>query len=272
MKFMKLLLVPLCILTLVSQAFCADIELAKKSTLEEILQRGTLRIGLDPGYQPFEMTDKKGNIIGFDIDIAKALAKAMGVKLEIVNTDFDGIIPALLTNKFDIILSGMTVTQTRNLQINFVDPYIIVGQAIILSKKLEGTVKSYKDLNDPKYTVASRIGTTGEMATKRMISKANYKSFDKEADGAMDVINGQSDAFIYDLPFNVIFMAQQGSDKIVLLDKPFTYEPLGMGIKKGDPDFLNFLNNFLRQIKADGTHERIYNKWIISTGWFKNMK
>ena len=267
----KLMIAALCLLAFAAQGFADDIELAKKSTLNKILERKELRIGLDPGYQPFEMTNKKGQVVGFDVDIAKELAKAMGVKLTIVNTDYDGIIPALLTKKFDIILSGMTITQSRNLQINFADPYIVVGQAIILNKSLKDKVTSYKDLNDPKYTVASRIGTTGEMATKRMIPKAKYKSFDKEADGAMDVVNGQADAFVYDLPFGVVFMAQHGKGKAILLDKPFTYEPLGMGIRKGDPDFLNFLNNFLRQIKADGRYDRIYNKWIKSTGWFKNI-
>ncbi len=272
MQLKKLFLGSLLILTFAFQALAADIELAKKSTLEAIQQRGILKIGLDSGYQPFEMVDKKGKVIGFDVDIARELAKAIGVKLEIINTDYDGIIPALLTEKFDLILSGMTVTQKRNLQINFADPYIVVGQAIILNKKLEGKITSYEQLNDPKYTVASRIGTTGEMAVKRILPKATYKSFDKEADGAMDVVNGQSDAFVYDLPFNVVFMAQHGKGKAVLLDKPFTYEPLGIGIRKGDPDFLNFLNNFMRQIKADGRYDRIYNKWIKSTEWFNNIQ
>ncbi len=272
MQIKKLFLAITMVVIFAAQAIAADIELAKKSTVETILQRGVLKIGLDSGYQPFEMVDKKGALIGFDIDLAKELARAMGVKLEIINTDFDGIIPALLTKKFDLILSGMTITQKRNLQINFAEPYIVVGQAIILSKKLAGKITSYEQLNDPKYTVASRIGTTGEMAVKRMIPKATYKSFDKEADGAMDVVNGQSDAFVYDLPFNVVFMAQHGEGKAVLLDKPFTYEPLGIGIRKGDPDFLNFLNNFQRQIKSDGRYDRIYNKWIKSTDWFKNIQ
>jgi polar amino acid transport system substrate-binding protein len=270
--FKKLMLAAFFIAVLASQAFCADFDLAQKSTLETILKRGELLVGLDAGYQPFEMVDKKGEIIGFDVDLAKELAKAMGVKMTIVNTDYDGIIPALLADKFDIILSGMTLTQERNLQINFAEPYIVVGQAIILNKKLEGEIKSYKDLNDPKYTVASRIGTTGEMAVKRMIPKAKYKSFDKEADGALDAVNGQSDAFVYDLPFCVVFMAQQNSPNVVLLDKPFTYEPLAIGLKKGDPDFLNFLNNFMAQIKADGRYDRIYDKWIKSTSWFQNVQ
>lgn len=253
-------------------AFAADHELASKSTLNTILKRGELKVGLDAGYMPFEMTNKKGEIVGFDVDVATEMAKAMGVKLTIVNTDFDGMIPALMADKFDIIISGMTVNQARNLQINFSDPYIVVGQAILLNKKHEGKVLSYKDLNDPKYTVCSRIGTTGEQATKRLIPKAKYKSFEKEADGAMQVVNGQVDAFIYDMPFLAVFMAQQGGNNLVFLDEVFTFEPLGLGVKKGDPDFLNWLDNFLRQIKADGRYDKIYSKWIKGTDWLKDVQ
>ncbi|NLW80840.1 MAG: transporter substrate-binding domain-containing protein, partial [Desulfovibrionales bacterium] len=82
-----------------AQSFAADHDLAQKSTLNEILKRKELRVGLDAGYMPFEMTNKKGEIVGFDVDVAKEMAKAMGVKLKIVNTDFDGIIPALMADK-----------------------------------------------------------------------------------------------------------------------------------------------------------------------------
>ena len=113
----KLLLAAFFVAVLASQAFAADFDLATKSTLNSILKAGELRVGLDPGYPPFELTDKTGKVIGFDVDLAKELAKAMGVKLKVVNTDYDGIIPALLADKFDIIMSGMTLTQERNLQI-----------------------------------------------------------------------------------------------------------------------------------------------------------
>ncbi len=259
-------------LWITSAAFGSDIDLAKKSTLEEIQKRKELRVGFEAGYMPFEMADKKGNFIGFDIDMAKEMAKAMGVKFVPVNTAWDGIIPALITKKFDIIMSGMTVTQERNLKINFAQPYIIVGQTILLNKKLEGKVTSYKDLNDPKYTITSKLGTTGEKAIKRLIPKANYKSFEVETEAALEALNGKADATIYDLPFCAVFMAQQGSGKLIFLDEPFTYEPLAWAVRKGDPDFMNWLNNFLRQIQNDGTYERIYNKWIKSTEWVKQVK
>jgi polar amino acid transport system substrate-binding protein len=252
--------------------FAADIDLAKKSTLEEILKNKKLRVGFEAGYMPFEMTDKKGNFVGFDIDIAKIMAKEMGVEFFPVNTAWDGIIPSLITGKFDIIMSGMTITQERNLKINFADPYIVVGQTILLNKKHEGTVKSYKELNDPQFTVTSKLGTTGEQAVKKHIPKCNYKSFETETEAALEVVNGKADAFVYDMPYCVVFMAEQGSGKLVFLDQPFTFEPLAWAVNKGDPDFLNWLNNFLRQIKNDGRYDVIYNKWIKSTDWYQSVK
>jgi polar amino acid transport system substrate-binding protein len=246
--------------------------LVKESTLEEIVQRGELRVGFEAGYLPFEMADKNGNFVGFDIDMAKAMADAMGVKFVPVNTAWDGIIPALVTKKFDIIISGMTVTQQRNLKINFADPYIIVGQTILLNKNHEGVVNSYKDLNDPKYVITSKLGTTGEQAIKRLIPKATYKSFEVEAEAALEVLSGKADATVYDLPFCATFMAQQGAGNLIFLDEPFTFEPLAWAIRKGDPDFLNWLNNFLRQVKNDGRYDKIYERWITSTDWIKDVQ
>lgn len=253
-------------------AIGADIGLAKKSTLESILKQGELRVGFEAGYMPFEMTDKKGRFVGFDIDMAKEMAKAMGVKFVPVNTAWDGIIPALITGKFDILMSGMTVTQERNLKVNFADPYIIVGQTILINAKHKNVVKSYKDLNNSKYIVTSKLGTTGEQAVKRLIPKCNYKSFETEPEAALEVVHGKADAFVYDLPYCVVFNAQQGAGKLIFLDQPFTYEPLAWAVKKGDPDFLNFLNNFLSQVRNDGRYERIHSKWIKSTDWYKNVK
>jgi len=253
-------------------AMGADIELAKKSHVEKILQRGELRVGFESGYVPFEMTDKKGNFIGFDMDFGRRLAKSMGVKFVPVNTAWDGIIPALMTDKFDIIMGGMTITQERNLKILFADPYIVVGQSILLNKKHEGKVLSYKDLNDPKFILTSRMGTTGEQAIKRLIPKATYKGFESEAEAGLEVINGKADALVYDLPFCGFLYGSQGRGKTVFLNEPFTYEPLAWAINKGDPDFLNYLNNFLRQSKGDGFYEKVYDKWIIGSDWKKELQ
>lgn len=245
---------------------------AVADTLDDILKRGTLRVGMEPGYMPFELTNKKGEIIGFDVDMAKRMAKAMGVELELVSTAWDGIIPALLTKKFDIIMSGMTLTQERNLKISFADPYIVIGQSILIKKELANEVKSYKDLNNKKYKVASKLGTTGEQATKRMIPNCDYISFETEQEGVMDLVNGKIDAFVYDLPYNAIAFSEKGEGKLVLIDTPFTYEPIAWGVNRGNPDFINWLNNFLVQAKNDGTYDKIYEKWFKSDKWLNQLK
>ena len=271
MKKALILLLAMVFVFVSAPVFADDIELAKKSTIESILQSKQLRVGFESGYLPFEMTAKDGSFMGFDIDLGKALAKSMGVKWVPVNTAWDGIIPALVTDKFDIIIGGMTITQSRNLQINFSNPYIVVGQAVLLNKKHEGTVKTYKDLDNPKYTIVSRLGTTGEQAAQKMISRANYKSYESEAEAAIEVMSGNADALIYDLPFIEKVQAQQGVGKTIALSTPFTYEPLAMAIRKGDPDFMNYLNNFLFQYKGDGLWQRSYDKWFKSTDWFDKV-
>jgi len=250
-----------------TSAFSADINLAKKSTIEKILKRGELRVGFESGYVPFEMTNKKGEFIGFDMDYGRQLAKSMGVKFVPVNTAWDGIIPALMTDKFDIIMGGMTITQERNLKVNFAQPYIVVGQTILINIKLKDKVLSYKDLNNPKFIVTSRMGTTGEQAIKKYIPKATYKGFESEAEAGLEVINGKADALVYDLPFCGFLYGSQGKGKTIFLNEPFTFEPLAWAINRGDPDFLNYLNNFLRQSRGDGFYDRMYKKWIIGTKW-----
>jgi polar amino acid transport system substrate-binding protein len=271
-RFTLIIVIVLSACLIALPVLAADTSLAEKSTIQTILKAGKLRVGLEPGYMPFEMQNKESKVVGFDVDMAKLMAKAMGVELELVPTAWDGIIGSLLTDKFDIIMSGMTVTQQRNLKVNFADPYIIVGQTILINKKLEGTIKSYKDLNNKKYTVTSKLGTTGEQAVKKYIARANYKSFETEPEAALEVINGKADAFVYDLPYCVVFYAQKGAGKLVFLDKPFTFEPLGWAVKQGDPDFLNWLNNFLAQTKGDGSYDKIYNKWITGTDWIKDVQ
>ncbi len=272
-------------------ALAVDVELSKDSTLEGILQRGELRIGLEVGYMPFEMIDKRSglrqkeirhggfrrkgrqlSLIGFDIDIGIEMAKTLGVKPVFIDTLWPSIIPALKLGRFDIIFGGMSITEGRKKLVDFADPFMTVGQTVLLNAKHKNSVKSYKDLNDGKFVVVSKPGTTGEEAVQRLISKATYETADTEIKGAMRVLEGTADAFVYDFPFNAVFSAMHPSDQLIFLDEPFTKEPIAWAIRKNDPDFLKFLNDFLEEIKKDGRFDKIYNKWFVKTDWFKHAR
>ena len=266
----------------------AEIKYTQGSALEGIMQRGELRIGLEVGYMPFEMIDKRSglrqrevrhgsfrrkgrqlSLMGFDIDVGIEMAKALGVKPVFVNTLWPSIIPSLNLGRFDIIFGGMSVTSERKRLVDFANPFMTVGQTVLLHAKHENTVSSYQDLNDSKYTVVSKPGTTGEQAVQTMIPKANYETADTEIEGAMRVLEGKADAFVYDFPFIAVFMAMHPSDQAVFLSQPFTNEPVAWAIRKGDPDFMKFLNDFLARIKADGRFDKMYQKWFLNPDWHR---
>jgi polar amino acid transport system substrate-binding protein len=264
-----------------------DKELSPDSTLSGVLDRGELRVCFEAGYLPFEMIgtrsglrqqklrpadERKGGQVtsfgGFDIDLAREMARELGVDFVPVNTRWTSIIPSLTLGRCDIIISGMSVTESRRQKVNFSDPYMRIGQTVLLNSTLADQVKSYSDLNDPRYTVASKPGTTGEEAVIRFMPKANYRPFDSERAAATAVAKGDVDAFVYDRPFNATFVAMHGAEGVVFLDEPFTDEAIAFAIRKDDPDFLKWLNAFLSELRADGRYEKIRTKWFESTDWF----
>lgn len=100
-------------------------------------------------------------------------------------------------------------------------------------------------------------------------------TFDIESEAVSEVLSGRATAFVNDQPYNVVFMDSKGKNNLIHLDKPLTYEPLAFAIRKGDPDFMNWLNNFLRQIREDkvvNLQERLYNKWFVDTKWLKKVQ
>ena len=107
---------------------------------------------------------------------------------------------------------------------------------------------------------------------QRLIPQATYETSNTEIDGAMRVLEGSADAFVYDYPFNAVFRAMHPSDQLVFLDEPFTREPIAWAIRKNDPDFLNWLNKFLQEIKQDGRFEKMHEKWFKKTDWFKYVR
>lgn len=244
---------------------------ADSPTLAAIQKRGELRVGLEAGYMPFEMLDKSGQLIGFDVDLARLMARKLGVKLTLVNQSWDGIIPALLTDKFDVLMGGMTITEERARRVAFCDPYLTIGQTVLLRAGLAGRIRSYQDLDTAEFTVLSKLGTTGDIAARKTFRRAKLRTFEHEAEAAIEVRNGRADGFVYDLPFNAV-MAAQNPKSLVHLKEPFTREDLGWAVRQNDPALRAWLNEFLAGLKTDGTYAALYRKWFESDAWLPNVK
>eukprot|EP01034_Spumella_vulgaris_P016623 gene16623-21219_t len=170
-----------------------QLQMAHAGAIDEAVRRGVLKVGTDPNYVPFEMTDKQGRVIGFEADLLEEMGKALGVTLEWVPVAYTELIPGLLAGRFDLIGSGMTVTQERNLKLNFSDSFIIVGQTVLLHPRLAGKVSSIEDLNEAGYRIAAADGTTGEVAARRFLGAAQLQSVATAEEGVRQVVSGGVD-------------------------------------------------------------------------------
>jgi len=245
--------------------------LAQAGALDDAVRRGVLKVGTTPTYVPFEMTDKQGRIVGFEVDLLQAMSRALGVELELVAVPYTELLSGLMARKFDLIGSGMTVTQERNLKLNFSDSFIVVGQTVLLHPRLAGKVASIEDLDEAGYRIATTEGTTAQAAAQRFLGAARLSSFATPEEGVRQVVSGVADAFIHDAPYNLIAMTRPENQALLALEQPFTYEPLAFGLKKGDYDSLNWINHFLNQVAQDGTYDRLYDKWFKDTDWMAEV-
>ena len=249
--------------------WAADVrqELVQQSTLEQVVNKNRLRVGFST-FVPWAMKDKTGGYTGFEIEVAKQLAEDMGVEVQFVPTKWSGIIPALLTGKFDIIIGGMGITPARNLKVNFSTPYEFSGMSLVASQQLAAGKSGIEAFNDPQMTIVARIGTTAAAAAKKYLPKAQLRLFDDEGQALQEVLNKRAAAMVSSQPFPE-FQSLKYADKLFLpLDgDTFTKEPIGFAIRKGDADFLNYLNNWILVRNADDWLQERYNYWFTTRDW-----
>ncbi len=243
----------------------------RKSMIDQVIRRGTIKIGMST-FLPWAMKDKKGELIGFEIDVAKRLAKDMGVKAEFVPTQWSGIIPALLTGKFDIIIGGMGITPRRNLKVNFSIPYDYTGMSIVANKELAKNFHSLNDFNNPDVSIVVRMGSTSAAAVKEYMPKAMLLQFDDESQAVQELLNGRAYAFVSSAPLPA-FQALKYPGKLFLpLKENFTKEPIAFAIRKGDFDSYNYLNNWITVVTAEGWIQKRKHYWFETDLWRDQLK
>ncbi|MDD3310887.1 transporter substrate-binding domain-containing protein [Pseudodesulfovibrio sp.] len=236
------------------------------SQLETILKRGTIKVGFDT-FKPWAMKDKDGNYVGFEIDVARKIAEDMGVQVEFVPTKWSGIIPALLTGKFDVIIGGMTVTPQRNLKVNFSIPYEFSGMSIVADNTIAGGRTRLSDFDNPDTTIAVRLGTTAAEATKNFLPNAKKLFFDDESQTIQELLNGRVHALVASNPLPMT-LAKEYADKLYLpLKDDFTREPISFAVRKGDLDYLNWLDNWVRVYMSKGWLQNRYHYWFFTHDW-----
>lgn len=221
-----------------------------------------LIVGMELAYPPFEMSDEKGQPAGVSVDLARALAKALGRELRIENIAFDGLIPALKTGRIHLILSSLTRTTERAESIDFSEPYAATGLCLLIARS--SPVKSAADLAQPGRKVAVKKGTTGHAWAAAHLPPDAILLLDKEAAAVLEVTQSKVDAFIYDqLSVYQHWKRNEATTRPAL--EPFQKEFWAIGIRKGDARLLGQINAALAEFHRTGGFDQLGDKWLKET-------
>ena len=253
------------LLAIVAMAFIAGCG-GEKKEMSEIKKKGKIVVGTATGYYPFEMADKEGKLVGFDIDVAKALGKHLGVEVEFQNYAFSGLVPALQAKKVDVVIAGMTITDKRKEVVDFSDVYFVSGQAMLINKNVPN-VKKWEELDKKGNVIAVSMGTTADQTASKLFKNAEVKKFDGSALAGLEVLNGKAVAVIHEVPWVAIY-SRMHQDKTYAVMEPFTTENLGIAVPKGNKALVDEINKFLATYKASPEYKKAYEYWFVNMGWW----
>ena len=225
------------------------------TSLEDVKKSGKLTIATSPDFPPFESLEGD-KVVGIEIDLLEMIAEKLGVELEINQMDFDSVLPGIQSGKFNVGVSGITVTEDRKKNADFTVPYFAAAQAIVVLK--DSPIKSKADLEGKKVSV--QTGTTAEEYC--MKNGYDVSAFQANNDALSALTSGKVDAWVIDNETG-IQMSETTNGKTVVLDEPLTTEPYSFAFKKGSTSLVNEINSYVEGWLKDGTIEKIFEKYNV---------
>ena len=237
--------------------------MAAGSLLDEIKQRGVIKIGTVLQFPPQMYRDDKGQPAGYDIELMKMLANDMKVKLDIQDMEFDGLIPALLAGKIDMISCGLVNTPERALSLEFTDGYVPYRQLVVVPANSKA--KTVADLNKKGMKITALLGSTAENIAKRKFPEATIMGL-KQQEAMMEVTSGRADAHVAE-EYLVMPLVANNPGKVRVLNpgEPFSAEWGTYAVRPGDYRWLTYMNNWIRYYRVRGILDAMYDEIIRPT-------
>lgn len=233
--------------------------------MDKILKSKELVVGTSGAQPPLTAITKKGDVVGLDIDIAKAIAEAMGVKIKFITLPFNELLPALEDGDVDMVISGMTTTPERNKKVAFVGPYYVSGKGILAVAKKYSAMQNAEGLNSIHVAVAALKDSTSMQYAKTVIPKADL-TITFSMDKAIDLLfEGKVDVVVADFPFCALAAYRYPGKNLIAGESPLTFEPLGIAFSE-DTLLINWVENFLVTLQGSGELKKMAEKWFTGGG------
>jgi polar amino acid transport system substrate-binding protein len=239
---------------------------ANTPNLDKVNDRGILRVGMST-FVPWAMRNKQGELIGFEIDVAKRLAKDSGWEVEFVPTAWDGIIPALLAKKFDVIIGGMSITKERAKSVLFTTPYSHSGVQVAANKELAEGFSTFDDFNSRRVKIAARRGAFTVQIARETFPKARILQFDDDAQAFQEVLNGNAHAVIASSPKPEHEVIKHSKVLFLPFDERLSKGNEAFAVRLGENDKKAFFDDWIEARTEDGWLAERYEYWFSTLDW-----
>jgi len=251
----------------IAQAETSGSRSADSRSFNQILASHTLRVGVFLA-EPYVMRDAAGKWSGSEIDIANRLSRDMGIGVEFRQYPaWDQLVPALQRGDIDIIISGFSITPQRALQVYFSTPYATSGVGIATNTKLTSGYSSLDSLNRPDVAIGVVGGTVAEQVARDIFAKAGIKTFDSESKAEEALVKGLLHAYVASEPAPRFMALRHPKDIDVPVSKPLVATREAFAVRRGDNEFINFLNAWVAARDADAWLPSTHKYWFESLSW-----
>ncbi|MEH6606112.1 MAG: transporter substrate-binding domain-containing protein [Pseudomonadales bacterium] len=253
-------------------ALClSTLSFAASPVLDRVIENGVLKVAMSADQPPFNTLNRSKAPMGYDVDLANAMAAAMQVKLEIVQLPFGDLMSALQSGKADMIMSGMEITPERTKQANFIGPYTLSGKSMLSTNAVMSTVTSGADFNNAKMRLLALEGSTSATFVTRNLPEASLKTIANYEEGIQLLISGEAEAMVADMPVCKLSILRNPDAGLATLAQPMSIAPVGIAIASGDQQFENLVSNYLRTFEKMGLTGQLHKKWFENSGWIASM-
>ena len=236
-------------------------------TLSRVVDFKVLKVGMSGSQPPMNTVNREGGLMGFDVDLAKALAAAMRVQLDIKTMPFGQLMTALEEDKIDMVISGMAITPERTEMVSFVGPYMMSGKSILTKNSVLSKMSSSEEFNRKDLKLLALSNSTSASFVRTAAPEATLVEIKDYDEGVAMLIAGKADAMVADMPICVLSVLRHPGAGLTTLERPLTIEPIGIAISKDDPQFLNLVGNFLDAYGKTGVMTKLRQKWFEDSSW-----
>ena len=244
---------------------------AVSPVIDRIQQRQELVVGMAGNMPPLNMTTKEGELIGYEVDLAKAMAKGMGVNAKLAVIPFAELLPALQSGKIDMILSNMTITPKRNLKVAFVGPYFTSGKAFLTKIKTLAMANKPQDLEVKNIKLVALKGSTSQAFVEEAMPDATLVTANGYDEAVKMVLEDKVQAMVADYPICVVSVFRYPNQGLLSVVTQLTYEPIGVGVPAGDPLLVNWVENFMGIADKTGLLGKLKEKWLLNADWLQRL-